>query len=706
MNIRSFFLPAALCLGLPVCGIPGAIAQDIGYSSLPKVNFVAPDAAVDPSDPDRWMIEPEHRKTLNKQLLDITARQDSALRKSDRFREAVSALNVYDQYGQDFAYATLLQGDALLAMGGALYLQSNQFEPLFDPYSISEAASANISGYSLSPSGKTIAVGVGEGGAEIADVWFVDIKTREILDHQAGPVVVGGDSGFVWLDGRKGAFRKAETTDLVAGDPSVGAQWTLYDVRAGKEGAAVFAEGSNGVEVEFGDWFGLWTAAGEDYVLGYLWRGNYVDSYVASIEDVLSGAPDWTELAASRSLRDVEVWDGQAILITDEPGGESGVYLASLTGNGVTRLATGTGSLSYLYASAHGPVAYVFARDGADHVLFRLREDGSQMELIETPFEGEIDFGSFAPVYGEPGTVTFDMSSTDRPWRLMRLEPDGQAALADLTNLSMKQPDSGVGRARLDVVFAASDGGRDVPMSIIAPEGGEGPYPTLIHAYGSYGETTMNGWNPSALAWTDLGGLQAECHVRGSGYFGPQWHLAAIGPDKTAGTRDLIACAERLVELGLSEPRKIAVIGASAGGLVAGPAAIERPDLIGAAIVEFGVVNPLKGLEGPNGSTQIDEFGDPRKPDHAQLMRASDSVELSRDAAALPDIFLCVGFQDSRVPHWMSARLAAVMARRDLGNDIIFHADAEAGHSCGYYSRDQRDALAKQYTWLLDKFSD
>jgi protease II len=69
-------------------------------------------------------------------------------------------------------------------------------------------------------------------------------------------------------------------------------------------------------------------------------------------------------------------------------------------------------------------------------------------------------------------------------------------------------------------------------------------------------------------------------------------------------------------------------------------------------------------------------------------------------------MFLCVGFQDSRVPHWMSARLAAVMAERGAGDKVVIHADADAGHSCGFYAEDQRDALAKQFAWLLDRFGD
>jgi len=57
------------------------------------------------------------------------------------------------------------------------------------------------------------------------------------------------------------------------------------------------------------------------------------------------------------------------------------------------------------------------------------------------------------------------------------------------------------------------------------------------------------------------------------------------------------------------------------------------------------------------------------------------------------------------VPHWMSARLAAVLSDRGFGDRIVIHADADAGHSCGFYTEDQRDALAKQYAWLLNAFS-
>lgn len=707
-SLRSGMLAAALS-GLALCAFAALPAEAQSHQNAPASRapvFTTPEGADTSTDPWEWMLQPAFRDVLNTQMLAASDAAQARLTRSATFHQAMTTLESFFNLGPSYAYTVILgEDDALYLSYGMLYKLSTGPAPFFDPSTVSNFDMPTLEAFNLSPSGRTVAIAVGDAGREIAEVYFVDLKTGRRRRSTAGPVVIGGDTGFVWIDESTGMFRKAGSTDLVNGDPSVGAEWTLYDINTGREGAAVFHEGSQGVETEFGDWFGVWVPAGGDYAMGYLWRGNFIDTYFTDIEALRAGDPVWTEVAGDMSVSDIEIWNDHFIITGVDEAGRSNLYAEPVSGGRRLLIARADGNESFLYTASMGDVAFVAARRGDHHVLYRMQDGRLELNEIELPFEGEIDFQSMYEITGSGGSVTFDMSAPDRPWRLVRLDRSGPAYEYYMPYLgTVEDPRllDGITH-RLDHVTSA-DGAR-VPMSIIMPEdaGADGTHPALIHAYGSYGETTMAGWNPTALTWVRMGGVYAECHVRGSGFYGPAWHAGGSGADKSRSHADMIACGEHLVELGLAEPGDIAAMGASAGGLVAGPVSINRPDLFGAAIVEFGVVNPLRGLDGPNGATQIDEFGDPSLPADAVLMASADSVELARTAEALPDMFLCVGFQDSRVPHWMSARLAAVMEERALGNDIVIHANADAGHSCGYYAEDQREAIAMQFAWLMDR---
>lgn len=704
----SLFAALAALVAVTLIAVaPGVRAQGLPVGKqMPAISFTQPDGVEPSEDPYEWMLQPAYRKDLNKQMLSLTRAQDGPLRATEGFWPARQAIEQYFEMGPNYAYVALVHDQALYLSYGRLFLTGRP-GVFYDPIHHTPYAAPSLEGFSLSPNGKTLAVTVGDGGTEIATVQFIDMKSGTVRGIEAGPVVVGGDMGFSWIDDETGIFRRAATTDLVDGDPSVGAEWTLFDLTTGTAGASVFGEHAEGVETEYGDWFGFWVPEGSDVAMGYLWRGNFIDAYTADLEDVLAGSPVWQEVGEDLMLSDVEVFNGHFILTASNRFGQSGLYAQPVEGGPMRLIARGSREIGFLYTISLGDTAYVAARRGDTHALFRLAGEPLDLTPVTLPFEGEIDFDSFFTVEDADGSVTFDMSSPSRPWQLVRLDATGPAYTYTVPGLSRRDDLSSLKSVEHIAEFARSRDGTEVPISIMAMADQAGsPAPTIIHAYGSYGETTMAGWNPAALAWVSLGGVHAECHVRGSGYYGPEWHADGSGPDKHRSHEDMIACAERLVELGYAEPGRIAALGGSAGGLIAAPVAIKRPDLFGAAIVEFGVVNPLRSLDGPNGATQIDEFGDPRIPEDAALMAGSDSVELARTAETLPDIFLCVGFQDSRVPHWMSARLAAVMAERGFGDRVVIHADADAGHSCGFYTEDQRDALAKQYAWVLARFAD
>jgi len=132
--------------------------------------------------------------------------------------------------------------------------------------------------------------------------------------------------------------------------------------------------------------------------------------------------------------------------------------------------------------------------------------------------------------------------------------------------------------------------GAEVTFWVVGRTDVEHPAPTLVHGYG--------GWNiayslPSYLGalapFVDAGGTLVLPHLRGGGEYGErQWHEGRL-EHKQDTFDDLYAVAEALVATQISAHDRLALVGASDGGLLAGAALTQRPDL-------FRVVVPIVPL--------------------------------------------------------------------------------------------------------------
>src|SRR5256885_7336429 len=156
---------------------------------------------------------------------------------------------------------------------------------------------------------------------------------------------------------------------------------------------------------------------------------------------------------------------------------------------------------------------------------------------------------------------------------------------------------------------AAAGDGTQIPLSVIAPPGPISPRPTLLDAYGAYGISILPTFSPRIVALADAGGVYAECHVRGGGELGEAWRLGGKDANKPNTWRDFIACAEALIAKGYTTREMLTIQGTSAGGITAGRAATERPDLFAGAIGRVGDLDALRSEVQPSGPANIPEFG-------------------------------------------------------------------------------------------------
>ena len=679
----------------------------IGLDLLRPVITPPEGAPTDDKDPQDWMIGGTYESHLADEAMRIARAHQNSLRRLPDYARYRAALRQLSKVGDDRILIRRRGEVDFYVTAGELFRVDRE-SVLFSPGDHTDYSSWSLEGWSFSPSGEKAAVSISSGGSEVGVIKIVDPDTGAVEPYEIGPMVTADGDDVFWLSETVVAYREAQTTSL-SEDPNAGALWKLFDLETGETTHTVFGDGIAGLEVDPSYWVTLWSRPeASDRTLAYLWRGNFLLIYHTPTEALLRGEPEWKQIllrdtpdADPASLGDAESFGDKALVVAADPNGLASLYTYSYGDSTTELIAEGRPDLSYSFAMAFDHGVYVFAASGAVHRLF-FTADGETLNEVELPFEGIIDSNTFSAIIGAEDEIKFYMSSPDHPSEQVIVK-HGEVLSHAPASTPLEELGIELSLSRT-IEFAKSADGTRVPVTVL--ENTEAPdtatRATILSAYGSYGSTSEAFWDPAAAVWAREGGVYATCHVRGGGYFGPAWHTAGMGPDKTKTHEDIVACAEHLIATGRTSPKRLALEGGSAGALAVGPVAYDRPDLIGALLVDYGDLNPLRMLEGANGLAQIDEIGDPRDPEQRLLMETIDTVEIARAADQSPPMFLCFGVQDSRVPFWMSMRLADIVARNHPDTEVAIFADRDAGHSCGFGRTSARDAQAQKFAWLAN----
>lgn len=250
-------------------------------------------------------------------------------------------------------------------------------------------------------------------------------------------------------------------------------------------------------------------------------------------------------------------------------------------------------------------------------------------------------------------------------------------------------------------ITVKSHDGLDIPFTLIYKNGIQknSNNPLLIDAYGAYGTSINPYFAKTYLLWVLNGGIAAVAHVRGGGEKGEQWHEGGFKETKPNSWKDLISCAEFMIKENYTAPDKIAIWGASAGGITVGRAMTERPDLFKAVMIESGILNPLRIESMPNGLNSVKEFGSINNEAGFRGLLEMDAFQHIKKDVNYPATYITSGINDPRVSPWMPSKFAAkLLANNAYKNPILLKIDYEGGHGGSI-------PLAQRYSNLADIFA-
>jgi prolyl oligopeptidase len=234
--------------------------------------------------------------------------------------------------------------------------------------------------------------------------------------------------------------------------------------------------------------------------------------------------------------------------------------------------------------------------------------------------------------------------------------------------------------------FATSRDGTSVPYYIVRPRALalDGTAAALVTAYGGFGISFLPSYlnaefqSDFALTMLQHGGIHVHANIRGGGEYGPAWHRAAKGREHPRGIEDLTAVAEDLVRLRAANAQRLAFAGASNGGLLAAAVAVQRPGLFRAVVADVPITDMLRFHELFTGAVWIDEYGDPRVQADRDVLRSYSPLHNLREGVRYPRMLLTTSSSDDRVHPGHARRFAEALRR--LGQPVLFHESADAGH--------------------------
>ena len=148
--------------------------------------------------------------------------------------------------------------------------------------------------------------------------------------------------------------------------------------------------------------------------------------------------------------------------------------------------------------------------------------------------------------------------------------------------------------------------------------------------------------------------------------------------------RRAMASAEWLIANRYTRPEKLAIQGASNGGLLVGACMTQRPDLFGAAIPAVGVMDMLRFQEFTAGRFWVDDYGSSEDPEEFKALFAYSPYHNARPGSEYPAVLVTTADTDDRVVPGHSFKYAAAMQKAQAGTaPILIRIETRAGHGSG-----------------------
>ncbi|MES2504487.1 MAG: prolyl oligopeptidase family serine peptidase [Myxococcota bacterium] len=654
-----------------------------GYPKTEQTNHFDIYHGVQIFDSYRWL-EDEHSaqtKAWIKAENDYTQEYLKRIPERGEIRARLVKLSDYVRYGVPFKQAgryffrqkSGAQNQGVVSFSNALH---GKQRVLLDPNLLSAEGTIALDAYEVSPDGKWFAYGLSKNGSDWQDWRIRQIGTRRDLPDQLSWIKF---SGVAWAGDSKGLFyvRYAQTD---AKEKLTAANYfsqIFYHRRDTKQSADKLI-----FEPEQKDWslFPKVTDDGRYLVIG-ITRGDDTKNRVYYLDLKNPAAKlvklidwfeaDYTFIASKGSI----FWFKTT---QDAPRGR-------LIAVDINKPAAPAKEVIAQAANAIDQITLV----NNQFVVHYFQDAASQVKIFSTTGQlvRQLDIPAFSTVVGFTGessakeTFYLTTSFTTAPSVYHLDMKNGKSTLFVAPKVDYQPSDF-----ETKQVFYSSKDGTKIPMFLSYKRGLElnGQNPTLLYGYGGFNISIPPSFSPKRILWMQMGGVYASANLRGGSEYGEQWHQTGTKLKKQNVFDDFIAAAEWLIENKYTSPAKLAISGASNGGLLVAACEIQRPDLFGATLPAVGVMDMLRFQKFTTGWAWTNDYGSSDDPEEFKALLAYSPLHNLNEGVSYPATLITTGDHDDRVVPAHSFKFAARMQEVQTGDKpILIRIDTNAGHGAG-----------------------
>jgi prolyl oligopeptidase len=294
----------------------------------------------------------------------------------------------------------------------------------------------------------------------------------------------------------------------------------------------------------------------------------------------------------------------------------------------------------------------------------------------------------------------YDFTSFLYPTTIFRYDvATGQGAVWKAPHL-----DFDASRYETRQVFYNSKDGTRVPMYLTYRKGlqRDSSNPVYLTAYGGFDINMLPSFSVVNAVWLEMGGVLAEPTLRGGGEYGEEWHEAGMHEHKQNVFDDFIAAAEYLIREGWTRTAKLAVGGASNGGLLIGAVEDQRPDLFAATLPAVGVMDMLRFHKFTIGWAWVTEYGSSDSASQFPYLYKYSPLQNIRPGVRYPPTLVTTADHDDRVVPGHSFKYTATLqADQSAPAPILIRVETRAGHGGGMPVSKQIELNADRWAFLV-----
>jgi len=227
------------------------------------------------------------------------------------------------------------------------------------------------------------------------------------------------------------------------------------------------------------------------------------------------------------------------------------------------------------------------------------------------------------------------------------------------------------------VQYAAHDG-LQLSGWLYEPRQGQAPFPTVLSFHGGPEGQEQPGFSSTYQSLLACGIAVFAPNVRGSSGFGKKFVNLDNGALRVDGVSDIRATVDCVVRSGVTDPKRIGIMGGSYGGYMVMAGLTEYPDLFAAGANLFGVVNFetfFAHTEPWMAAISTIEYGDPKT--EVELLRRLSPIH-KVDRVVAPTIVLH-GANDTNVPVVEAEQVVASLKKRGVPVEYVLFPDEGHG---------------------------